>query len=46
MRNIYRCRVCGKYTESPVHCGVEAELFLDAKRRVMLSKLMSGLLRH
>ena len=46
MKNIYRCRVCGKYTESPIHCGVEAELFLDAKRRVMLSKLMSGLLRH
>ena len=46
MKNIYRCRVCGEFIESPIHCGVEAELFLDARRRVMLSKLMSGLLRH
>ncbi|OYT39992.1 MAG: RNA 2'-phosphotransferase [Desulfurococcales archaeon ex4484_58] len=46
MQNIYKCRVCGEYTESPIHCGVKSELILDAKRRVMLSKLMSGLLRH
>lgn len=46
MRPIYRCRVCGAFTEERVHCGVEAVLLLDARRRVMLSKLMSGLLRH
>ncbi len=46
MRNIYRCRVCGRYVEEEYHCGVKTELFLDAKRRVLLSKLMSGLLRH
>ncbi len=46
MKPIYKCRVCGKYVEEPVHCGKPAMLLLDAQRRVMLSKLMSGLLRH
>ncbi len=46
MKPIYRCRRCGKYVEEPWHCGVEAELVLDPRRRVMLSKLVSGLLRH
>ena len=46
IKNIYKCRVCGKYTEEPVHCGKPAVLVLDSRRRVMLSKLMSGLLRH
>ena len=46
MRPIYKCRICGVFTEEPVHCGREALLFLDSKRRVMLSRLMSGLLRH
>ena len=43
---IYRCRVCGRYIEEPVHCGKPAELILDPARRVRLSRLMSGLLRH
>jgi putative RNA 2'-phosphotransferase len=46
LKTIYRCRVCGRYVEEPVHCGVRAEPVLDGRRRVMLSKLMSGLLRH
>ncbi len=46
MKPIYRCRVCGAFTEERIHCGVEAELFLDPFRRVRLSKLLSGLLRH
>lgn len=46
MKDIYRCRVCGRYVEDRVHCGVEAEFILDGRKRVMLSKLMSGLLRH
>jgi putative RNA 2'-phosphotransferase len=46
LKNIYKCRVCGAFTESRIHCGVEAELLIDGRRRVMLSKLLSGLLRH
>ncbi len=46
MKNIYRCRVCGLYTEEPIHCGVKAELFLDGERRLLLSKLLSYILRH
>lgn len=46
MKPIYKCKVCGTFTEDPVHCGGRAILLLDSKRRVMLSKLMSGLLRH
>ncbi len=46
MKNIYRCRICGTFTEEPVHCGKEAELLLDGSRRLALSKLMSYLLRH
>ncbi len=46
MPSIYRCRVCGAYVEEARHCGVDAELFLDGRRREQLSKLMSGLLRH
>ncbi len=46
MKDIYKCRVCGKYVEEPVHCGKPAIPILDSRRRIMLSKLMSGLLRH
>lgn len=46
VKTIYRCRVCGKLCETPIHCGREAEVFLDGIRREKLSKLMSGLLRH
>lgn len=46
MKPIYKCRICGKYVEDSVHCGKPAVLLLDARRRVSLSKLMSGLLRH
>ena len=46
MRPVYRCRRCGVFTEEPVHCGQPCELVLDGKRRLMLSKLLSGLLRH
>ncbi len=46
MKPVYRCRVCGCFTEESVHCGVSAELVLDGYRRVRLSKLMAFLLRH
>lgn len=46
MKPIYKCSICGKYIEEPVHCGKKAILLLDDKRRLMLSKLVSGLLRH
>lgn len=46
MRNIYKCRVCGAYTEEPIHCGTPAQLLLEADRRVRLSKLLSYILRH
>jgi len=46
LKPIYRCRVCGRYVEEPTHCGRECELVLDGRKRVMLSKLVSGLLRH
>ncbi len=46
LKPIYRCRVCGCFTESCVHCSVPCILFLDGRRRVLLSKLLSGLLRH
>ncbi len=46
MKPVYRCRVCGRYVEEPVHCGRPAVLVLDGERRLALSKLMSALLRH
>jgi len=46
MKSIYKCVVCGRYVEFPQHCGVRAELLIDGKCREMLSKLVSGLLRH
>lgn len=46
VKPIYKCRICRKYVEEPYHCNVECELVLDSRRRVMLSKLISGLLRH
>ncbi len=46
MRNIYKCRVCGAYTEEKEHCGEPTEMVLDGAKRVRLSKLMSALLRH
>jgi len=46
VRAIYRCRVCGSFTEEQSHCSSHAELLLDGHRRERLSKLMSGMLRH
>jgi len=46
LKNIYKCRICRKYIETSHHCGVEAEILIDGKCREMLSKLVSGLLRH
>ncbi len=46
MRPIYKCRVCGAYTEEPIHCGKPAQLLLTPQQRLRLSKLMSALLRH
>ena len=46
MKTIYRCVVCGSYTESRRHCGEVCRPFLDGRRRLMLSKLISFLLRH
>ena len=44
--SIFKCRKCCVYTEKSVHCGVEASLVIDGARRVKLSKLISGTLRH
>ena len=46
MKNVFRCKVCGRFTEDGFHCGQKAELVLDAYRRTRLSKLLSALLRH
>ncbi len=46
MKPIYKCTKCGAYTEQPVHCNAPAQLVLDGKHRLMLSKLVSYLLRH
>ena len=46
MRPAYKCVKCGEYTEEPLHCGRPARLLLDPTRRLRLSRLMSGLLRH
>ncbi|HDD33748.1 MAG: RNA 2'-phosphotransferase [Thermoprotei archaeon] len=46
VKPIYRCRVCGQLTEEETHCGKPCLLVLDPEKRVRLSKLLSGLLRH
>ncbi len=46
MKPIYKCRVCGAYTEEPVHCGKPAQLLMTGEQRLRLSKLMTTLLRH
>ena len=46
MRPVYKCRVCGAYTEEPIHCGKPALMLMDGHRRLRLSKLVSALLRH
>jgi len=46
LKPIYKCRVCGAYTERSLHCGTPARLLLDPSSRTRLSKLMSGVLRH
>jgi len=46
VKSIFKCRVCGCFTEEQSHCGVPAEPLLDGHRRERLSKLISGLLRH
>ena len=44
--DVWRCSVCGAYTESVEHCGARCRLLLDGSRRLRLSKLMSAVLRH
>jgi len=44
--NIYLCRVCGRFTEEPIHCNKPAKLFLESHLRKQLSKLLSLVLRH
>ncbi len=46
MKPVYRCRVCGAYTEDPIHCGRPAQLLMNGSQRLRLSKLVSALLRH
>ncbi|HID41922.1 MAG TPA: RNA 2'-phosphotransferase [Pyrodictium sp.] len=46
MKPIYRCGVCGAFTEEPWHCGKPAALLMTSEQRVRLSKLMSAILRH
>ncbi len=46
MKDVYRCSVCGKYVESPTHCGRRCKLLMSGYQRVRLSKLISFILRH
>ncbi len=46
MKPIYECVEDGSLVEEPAECGSGAKLLIDGNRRVMLSKLVSGLLRH
>ena len=46
MKDIRRCKICGCFTEELCHCKKKTTLFLDGRRRLKLSKLISGLLRH
>ena len=46
MRPVYKCVVCGAYTEEPYHCGRPAKLLMSGEQRLRLSKLVSFLLRH
>ncbi len=46
MRAIYRCTICGAYTENSIHCGSPAKLVIDGYLRSKLSHLMTYLLRH
>ena len=46
MKNIYKCPLCGAYTEYSYHCNSKTKLLLDGRRRLRLSKLLSFLLRH
>ena len=46
MKPVYKCRVCGAYTEEPRHCGKPAVMLMSGSQRLRLSKLVSALLRH
>ncbi|GAB6944756.1 RNA 2'-phosphotransferase [Vulcanisaeta sp. JCM 14467] len=46
MRNIYKCVVCGTFTEDSTHCGKPAKLVINGELRNRLSHLMTYLLRH
>ena len=46
MKDIRKCEICGCFAEELYHCGKKTTLFLDGRRRLKLSKLISGLLRH
>ncbi|AFA39262.1 RNA:NAD 2''-phosphotransferase [Pyrobaculum oguniense TE7] len=43
---LYKCAVCGAYTEEAVHCGEASLLLLDGATRLRISKLLSLALRH
>ena len=46
MRNIYKCVVCGTFTEDDTHCGKLTKLVINGELRNKLSHLMTYLLRH
>ena len=46
MRSIYKCVVCGAFTEDDTHCGKSAKLVINGELRNRLSHLMTYLLRH
>ncbi|WP_456483827.1 RNA 2'-phosphotransferase [Methanopyrus kandleri] len=48
MKSIRVCPECGRYTEKHTceRCGRRTKEFLDGRRRLALSKLLSGILRH
>ena len=43
---LYKCAVCGAYTEEAAHCGVASLPLLDGATRLRVSKLLSLALRH
>ncbi len=43
---IYKCKVCGAFTRSPIHCNKKAVKLMSEKQRVKLSKFLSYILRH
>ncbi|NPB02225.1 MAG: RNA 2'-phosphotransferase [Methanopyri archaeon] len=48
LKPVRKCPRCGTYTEKKLcpECGAPTEVFLDGRRRLALSRLLAGILRH